>query len=116
MTADAADLLRRHPVPRRRLTVADYYRLAEAGILGRDDRVELLEGQLVDMSPIGPRHALVVDALTHYLVLAVGDRAAVRIQNPLRLDDRSEPQPDAVVVRRPWRGYPETHPGPQDVF
>src|ERR1700749_4749973 len=57
-------ILNRYQVPRHRLTVRDYHRLAEAGILGEDDRVELLEGQLVDMSAIGPRHALAVDALT----------------------------------------------------
>lgn len=57
------DILSRYQVPRHRLTVRDYHRLAEAGVLRRDDRVELLEGQLVDMSPIGPRHALAVDTL-----------------------------------------------------
>jgi len=111
-----ADVLSRHRVPTHLLTVADYYRLGEAGILGRDERVELLEGQLVDMSPIGPRHALAVDALNDELRLALRGQAAVRIQNPITLDDRSEPLPDAAVVRRPWHGYPDKHPGPQDVL
>ncbi len=57
MATAPVDSLARYPVPRHRLTRRDYDRLAEAGILGRDDRVELLEGQLVDMSPIAPRHA-----------------------------------------------------------
>ena len=83
MDTGRTDILSRHPVPRHRLTVADYHRLGEAGILGEDDRVELLEGQLVDMSPIGPRHALAVDALTELLVVAVAGRAGVRVRNPI---------------------------------
>jgi Uma2 family endonuclease len=116
MDADPIDVLSRHPVPRYRLTVDDYHRLGEAGILGENDRVELLEGQLVNMSPIGPRHALVVDVLYHLLSAAAGDRAWVRGQNPIALDGTSEPQPDIVLVRRPWAGYPTAHPGPDDVF
>ena len=109
-------VLSRYPVPRHRLTRRDYYRLAEAGILGEDDRVELLEGQLVDMSAIGPHHALAVDALTELLVLAAAGRAVVRVQNPIVLDDNSEPQPDFTLVRRPWDGYPHEHPRPSDVY
>ena len=97
------------------MTLDDYHRLGEAGILGEDDRVELLEGQLVDMSPIGPRHALAVDALTELLLTAVAGRASVRVQNPIALDAESEPQPDIALVRRPWRGYPNAHPGPEDI-
>jgi Uma2 family endonuclease len=109
-------ILSRYPVPRHRLTRRDYYRLAEAGILGEDDRVELLEGQLVDMSAIGPRHALAVDALNELLVMAAAGRAAVRVQNPIVLDDNSEPQPDFTLVRRPWDGYPHEHPRPSDIY
>jgi hypothetical protein len=111
-----ADTLSRYHVPRHRLTVRDYHRLGEAGILGEDDRVELLEGQLVDMSPIGPRHALATDALTELLVLAAAGRAVVRVQNPIVLDDTSEPQPDFTLLRRPWQGYPGAHPRPPDVY
>jgi Uma2 family endonuclease len=93
-----------------------YHRLGEARILGEDDRVELLDGQLVDMSPIGPRHALAVDALNELLLPAVAGRAVVRIQNPIALDDGTEPNPDIALVRRPWHGYPNTHPRPADVF
>lgn len=116
MDTGQVDVLSRHPVPRHRLTVKDYHRLGEAGILGEDDRVELLEGQLVDMSPIGPRHALAIDALAELLITAVARRASVRVQNPVVLDDESEPQPDLAVVQRPWRGYPEQHPPPDDVL
>jgi len=116
MDGDVSDTLTRYPVPRHRLTLADYHRLGEAGILNEDDRVELLEGQLVDMSPIGPRHALAVEALNDLLVRAVGGRAWLKPQNPIELDDGSEPQPDIALVRRPWQGYPTAHPRPGDVF
>ena len=116
MDTARTDILSRHSVPRHRLTLDEYHRLGEAGILGEDDRVELLEGQLVDMSPIGPRHALAVDALNELLVTAVAGRAGVRVQNPIVLDDTTEPQPDIVLVRRPWRGYPTAHPRPGDIF
>lgn len=116
MQTDLADVLSRHPVPRHRLTAEAYRRLGEAGILGEADRLELLDGQLVDMAPIGPRHALAVDALTELLVGAVAGRAGVRVQNPIALDARTEPQPDIALVRRPWRGYPAAHPQPGDVF
>jgi Uma2 family endonuclease len=116
MDTAGADILSRHPVPRHRLSVQDYHRLGEAGVLGHDDRVELLEGQLVDMSPIGPRHALAVDALNRLLMRAVGESAWVRVQNPVALDDASEPQPDIALVRPAWRGYPQSHPQPDDIF
>jgi Uma2 family endonuclease len=109
------DILSRYQVPRHRLTVRDYHRLGEAGVLDEDSRVELLEGQLVDMSPIGPRHALAIDILTRLLLNAVGERAWVKTQNPIVLDDTSEPQPDFSVVRHPWHGYPHAHPRPPDV-
>jgi Uma2 family endonuclease len=110
------DLLSRYPVPRHRLTRDDYYRMGEAGILGERDRVELLDGQLVDMSPIRPRHALVVDALTELLITAFTGRARVRVQNPVVLDNGSEPQPDVALVRFPWHGHPQSHPEPADIF
>jgi Uma2 family endonuclease len=109
-------VLSRYQVPRHRLTRRDYYRLAEAGILGEDDRVELLEGQLVDMSPIGPRHALVIDVLNQLLLTAVGERAWLRVRNPIVLDDASEPQPDLALVRLPSSGYPDAHPRPPDII
>jgi Uma2 family endonuclease len=116
MPLDEPDILDRHAVSRHRLTLADYHRLGEAGILGVNDRVELLEGQLVDMSPIGPRHAFVVEALNEALVTAVAGRASVRPQNPIILDNRSEPQPDFAVVGRRPPGQPHAHPEPEDVF
>lgn len=115
MDGDTIDVLTRYSVPRHRLTVDDYHRLGEAGILREDDRIELLEGQLIDMSPIGPRHALVVEILNRWLIRATGEQFWVRPQNPIALDSGSEPQPDIVLARKPWRDYPNAHPGPEDI-
>lgn len=116
MDTGPPDMLTRHPVPRHRLTRDEYHRLGEAGILDGDDRVELLEGQLVDMPPIGPRHALAVDAVNDLLPAALAGRAALRVQNPIALDPGSEPAPDIAVVRRPWFGCPNAHPRPDDIL
>ena len=116
MDTGSADILSRNPVPRHRLTLDEYHRLGEVGILGDEARVELLDGQLVDMSPIGPRHALAVDALNELLLMAVAGRAGVRVRNPIELDGRTEPHPDIALVRRPWRGHPHAHPRPGDTF
>ena len=95
MSRPATEEPRRH-----RLTVADYYRMGEAGILAPDARVELIDGAIIDMAPIGSLHAGSVDYLAHMLGAAVAGHALVRVQNPLRLDDYSEPQPDVCVLRR----------------
>ena len=104
------------PLARYRFTVDDYYRLAQAGILGEDDRVELIEGEIVMMTPIGSRHAASVSAITRLLIGAVADRAIVRVQLPLRLDDHSEPEPDVCLARPRRDEYSAGHPGPRDVF
>ena len=94
-------------------TVDDYYAMAKAGILSPDDRVELLDGEIVAMAPIGGRHANCVGQLTD-LMSDVGRRALVWVQNPVRLDTGSEPQPDLMLIKR--RGYSSAHPGPRDVL
>ena len=113
---NTTDILSRYQVPRYRLTRRDYHRMAEAGILREDDRVELLEGQLITMPQISPPHALGVDALNELLVLSATGKAVVRVQNPVVLDDFSEPRPDFALLRRPWDGYPHDHPPPADIY
>jgi len=98
-------------VPVHPLTVDDYHRMIEAGVFGEDDRVELLEGVLVEMRPISPEHARVVARLTvHFAAAMVAGTAIARVQSPLtRRDDRSEPEPDLLVVAtEPVVGHPET--------
>ena len=87
-------------VARRLFTRAEYHRMAEVGILKRSDRVELIRGEIVTMSPPGRRHAAFVDNLAQLLILRLGGRALVRVQNPVVLDEHSEPQPDLAVLRR----------------
>ena len=101
-------------VTRRRFTVHEYHRMGEAGILHEDDRVELIDGEIVEMSPIGGRHALCVSLLTRLLVRAVGDGALVSPQNPVRLDEHHEPQPDLAVVHD--RAYGRSLPAPEDTL
>ena len=107
-------LLSRYPAPRRLLTVDEYHRMGEAGILTEDDRVELIEGELVAMAPIGSEHVAATNALTRLLVMAVGDQAVVSVQNPLRLNRRSEPQPDFTLLRP--RDYRPMLPRPEDTL
>jgi Uma2 family endonuclease len=93
-------LLTRNPwVVRRPITVAEYHRMGEVGILTERDRVELIEGELVAMAPIGSQHSGTVNSLTRRLVLALGDRGVVAVRNPVRLDDLTEPQPDFAVLK-----------------
>jgi Uma2 family endonuclease len=98
-----------------RLTVDDYYRMAEAGVLSPDDRTELIEGEIIDMAPIGTTHADVVRLLTQRLVRAVGDAGVISVQLPVRLSTRSEPQPDLAVLKLKAAGYRRSHPSADDV-
>ena len=117
MAPGETDLLTSNPwVTRRPLTVAEYHRMGEAGILTEDDRVELIEGQLIAMSPIGSDHSGTVNALNRALVRAVGDRGVVAVQNPVQLDDLSEPQPDFSVLKPREDDYRRATPRPHEVL
>ncbi len=114
MDREELGLLSRYPAaPRRLLTVDDYHRMGEAGILTDDDRVELIEGELVAMAPIGSEHIATTNALNRLLVLAVGDRGIVSVGNPVRLTRYSEPQPDFSILK-PRDDYRRTLPRPED--
>lgn len=104
------------PLEKRRFTVAEYYRMAEAGILSEDERIELLEGEIVEMTPIGSRHAACVISLTRLFSHEAGERALVSVQNPVRLSHYSEPQPDLMLLRPRQDHYAAAHPQPQDVL
>ena len=102
---------------RRRFTVAEYYAMAEAGILAPDERVELLDGDVIAMPPIRDWHASnVAHIIAMFPSTILAERAILQVQNPVRLDDGSEPQPDAMLLR--WRDdfYRNGHPGPADVL
>lgn len=101
---------------KRWITVDEYERMGAAGIFRPDDRLELLEGEIYEMSPIGSRHAACVDFLIAVLSELARRRFIVRGQNPVRLDDFSEPQPDIALLG--WRDdfYRHAHPTPDDVL
>jgi Uma2 family endonuclease len=86
-------------IKRRQITVDEYYRMAEVGLIGPDERVELIEGEIIDMAPIGSDHASFVIQLNSLLVKAVQDKGFVSVQNPIRLSNRSEPEPDFAVLK-----------------
>ena len=103
-------------LPRHRITVDEYYRMAEVGLLAADARVELIEGEILDMPPIGSRHAGVVSLLDRLLSRAAGDEAIVRVQLPLRLTNASEPQPDLALVKPRSDYYSTRHPTAADTL
>ncbi|MFM8805701.1 MAG: Uma2 family endonuclease, partial [Planctomycetia bacterium] len=103
--------------PSRHLISVDaFHRMGETGILGPEDRVELIEGEIIDMSPIGALHAAIVDVLARHFGRRAGDSVFIRCQNPLRLDDISEPEPDISILRPRPDFYTTSHPGPADVL
>jgi Uma2 family endonuclease len=103
-------------LPRHRITVDEYYRMAEVGLLAQDARVELIEGEIIDRAPIGSRHGAAVDRLNGLLQRAVGDRATVRVQGSIRLDKSSEPQPDVALLKPRTDFYAAQHPTALDTL
>ena len=104
------------PPRSRKFTVDEYYRMAEVGILKCDERVELIEGEILVMPPIGPEHAWNVDQFNEILIRRAAGRYYVRSQNPVRLSDDTEPEPDVSLLRRRPEGYGAAHPTPADVL
>ena len=108
---------RPHAPARHRLHVGDYYRMAEVGILTPSERVELIDGEIFDMNPIGSSHAAVTRQLEQRFARAVADGLLLTsVQNPLRLDAFNEPQPDFVVLAPRPDAYAASHPGPADAL
>jgi Uma2 family endonuclease len=100
-------------IVRFRFTKDEYEQMIAAGILTEEDRVELIEGEIIEMSPIGDDHVFAVNSLTELLIKKLAGRAEVSVQNPIRLSERSRPQPDIAL----WR--PRKHrswPGPDDIL
>lgn len=97
-------------------TAEEFERMGEAGIFRQDARLELIDGEIFEMSPIGNAHAACVKFLTALLFRLFGDTYVVGVQDPIRLDDFSEPQPDVTLLRRRDDYYREGHPTPADVL
>ena len=101
---------------KRYFNVDQYYRMAEVGLLTPKDRVELIEGEIVEMSPVGCTHAGTVDRSSTFLMRKLSDAVQVRVQNPVRLSDFSEPQPDIALLKPRKDFYSNSHPTPDDVL
>ena len=101
---------------KRLLSVADYHRMAEAGIFAPGERVELIEGEIVNMPPIGPEHSGRVNRLNHVLVEATAGRAIVSVRNPVVMPEHSEPEPDLALLRPRTDWYRDATPRPSDVL
>lgn len=99
-----------------RITVDEFIRMAEVGLLAPDARVELIEGVIVDMAPIGPVHGRDVDLLSKRFMLAVGDDAIVRTQGPVQLNDDTQLQPDVAILRFRADGYIDRNPAGPDIL
>ncbi|MDQ6783138.1 MAG: Uma2 family endonuclease [Actinomycetota bacterium] len=104
------------PPTRYAFSVEEWHRMGEAGLFDEDARVELVGGEVVKMTPIGNHHLASVNRLNRLFVVAVGERAIVSIQNPVRLDDHSEPQPDVALLHPRADDYAGATPGPGDAF
>ena len=101
---------------RHRWTVAEYHRMGEVGLLNEDSRVELIDGEIIEMTPIGSSHGGNVNRLIRLFSRVIGDKAIVSAQNPVVLGGYSEPEPDIALLR--WRAddYEQSHPHPEDVL
>jgi Uma2 family endonuclease len=112
------EILERPQAPtRRRFDIDAYYRMADAGVLGDARRVELIDGEIIDMAAIGSPHAEVTNRLARLFTRALRDDAAlVNVQSPLRLDPYNEPEPDLMILRTRAGGYRSSHPNAADVL
>src|SRR5438105_9315212 len=97
-------------------SVDDYYRMADAGVFPRGARIELIDGEVIEMCPIGNRHAGCVNRLGTLLNRKAADFAIVAVQNPVRLNDFSEPEPDIALLKPRADFYSNAHPTPADVL
>jgi Uma2 family endonuclease len=102
-------------VLKRLFTVKEYYQMFESGLFA-NERVELIRGEIIKMSPIGRRHAACVDRCNDVFAYKLGRKVLIRIQNPLALDNTTEPEPDVMLLKRKSDCYESGHPQPSDVF
>jgi Uma2 family endonuclease len=101
---------------RRKFTVEEYHKMVESEILTENDRVELIRGEILEMSPIGTKHAACVNRLVNLLVQLLGKQVIVAAQNPVVLNNNSEPQPDVALLKHRDDFYETAHPQSEDIF
>lgn len=103
-------------IERRLFTTTEYEQMIQAGVFGEDERLELIDGEIVEMAPISSVHAGHVNRLVRLFTRLLGDRALMAVQNPIQLGEHSEPQPDLVLLRPRADDYIDSHPQPEDVL
>ncbi len=103
-------------IQKKMFSIAEYHYMTEIGILKENDRVELIEGEIINMAAIGSHHAACVDRLNRLFVTDLGEKAIVRIQSPFTIGDFSEPEPDIALLKPCKNFYAKAHPGPEDVL
>ncbi len=99
-----------------RLNISQYHQMNEVGILSENDKVELINGEIIEMSPIGRRHAACVDRINRLFSNILGIKVIVRVQNPIILNNLSEPEPDIALLQPRADFYESGHPQPKDIF
>jgi len=99
-----------------RLNVSQYHQMSEAGIFSENDKVELINGEIIEMSPIGRRHTACVNRLNSVFSQLLGKKVIVAVQNPILLNNLSEPEPDIALLQPRADFYESGHPQPQDIF
>lgn len=103
-------------IERRRWTTEEYHKMVDAGVLNEDDNVELIDGEIITMAAIGSAHAACVRRLNQLFSAQVGSQAIVSIQDPITLDELSEPEPDVALLAPRDDFYSESHPQPEDIL
>ena len=116
MIAEAVETTTQVELDRRRFSVAEYLRIVEAGLFGEDSRLELLWGEIVEMSPIHIAHTSTLSRLVWLLTNMLGKQVILGVQNPVQLGDKSLPQPDIAVLQFQDDFYREQYPGPDDIL
>jgi MEMO1 family protein len=102
---------------RHQVTVDEFERMVEADVFAPDERLELIDGEIIDMSPIGSPHQACIDRLTRWFApLTASERAVLRVQGVIRVSERSQPQPDVALLRPRDDMYEKAHPNPEDVL
>jgi Uma2 family endonuclease len=99
-----------------KFTIQQYHLMHEAGVFPEGDRFELINGEITKMSPIGRKHAACIIRLDRLIQTKLGDRAMVSVQNSIRLDDNSQPQPDLAILKLRDDFYEDGLPTPSDIF
>lgn len=107
----------KHSPPLRRISVSEYHKMGEAGIFSEDERIELIDGVIIEMSPIGSEHAATVKKINRLFSSNLSsNKAMIGIQDPVILDDGTEPQPDVTLLKPRDDAYASGHPRPEDIL